>query len=63
MPRLELYAFEHYDEIRKRWIRARYRAEKRDIEARYPGKHRLVGAPEIRDVADDPDDRFPTPPR
>jgi hypothetical protein len=59
--RLELYAFEYFDELKKRWMLARYRATKAEIAARYP-LHRVVGEPEIREVEDDPGKRFPTPP-
>jgi hypothetical protein len=56
--RIELYAFEYFDPIRKRWLRGRYIATKADIEARYP-RHRVIGEPEIRDVPDDPPKRMP----
>ena len=44
---LELYLFSYYDELRKRWIRARYRATLQDIAAHY-SRYRIEGAPEIR---------------
>jgi hypothetical protein len=44
---LELYPFSYWDEMRKRWVKARYVATKADIEARHP-KHRIKGPPEIR---------------
>lgn len=47
-PPLELYPFSYYDEIRKRWIKARYVCELDEIKARYP-KYRIEGPPEIRD--------------
>jgi hypothetical protein len=59
--RIELYAFEYFDETRKRWLRGRYIATKANIEARYP-RHRIIGEPEIREVNDDPAKRFPTAP-
>ena len=48
-----LYAFDYFDPLRRRWVRARYRAEEHEIRARY-GTFRLVGEPEIREVPDDP---------
>lgn len=44
---LALYAFSYFDPIRRRWVKARYRATVEDIAARYP-QFRLEGAPEIR---------------
>ena len=59
--RLELHAFEYLDERCGKWQRARWRAHREEIEKHYP-KHRLVGEPEVREVTDDPKDRFPTSP-
>lgn len=49
--RIELFPFEFYDDIRKRWIRARYRAERHVIAQRYV-QARIVGAAEIREEGD-----------
>jgi hypothetical protein len=54
MPHLELYHFEYFDPLRKRWLRARYVASREAIAARHP-QHRLVGEPEIRELQDRPD--------
>jgi hypothetical protein len=58
---LQLFDFEYFDELRRRWLRGRYRAAKIDIAERYP-QHRLLGEPEVREVNDDPAKRFPTAP-
>ena len=42
-----LYPFSYYDDLRRRWLRARYKASLKDIQARYP-QYRLEGEPEIR---------------
>jgi hypothetical protein len=44
---LELYPFSYWDEMRKRWVKARYVATKADIEATHP-KYRIEGPPETR---------------
>ena len=51
MPRIELYAFEFFDPIRERWVRARYVATREEIAARHP-QYRIVGKPEVREVGD-----------
>ena len=51
--RLELFTFSYFDELRGRWIRARYRATLEEIKARYP-QHRIEGEPEIREGPRDP---------
>lgn len=51
--RLELYGFSYFDPMRRRWIRARYRATLEDIRANYP-EHRIEGEPEIREGPRDP---------
>lgn len=43
-----MYPFSYWDEVRKRWVRARYLATMADIQTRY-AKHRIEGPPEIRD--------------
>jgi hypothetical protein len=52
MPRVELYSFEYQDE-RGKWMRARYRASRETIGARYKA-FRLLGDPEVREESDDP---------
>ena len=42
-----LYRFSYYDELRGRWIRARYKCSLEDIRQRYP-QHRIEGKPETR---------------
>lgn len=49
--RIELYPFEFFDEVRRRWISARYRAELEVIAVRYE-RFRITGTPEIREVGD-----------
>lgn len=58
---VELFAFEYFDERRGRWVRARYRATRQAIAETYV-RFRIVGEPEVREVADDPAQRFPTKP-
>lgn len=48
MERVELYAFTYYDELRKRWTRARYKATREDIAKRYQ-QFKLEGEPELRE--------------
>jgi hypothetical protein len=45
---IKLYPFSYYNEVRKRWVRARYVAQLETIKATYP-KYRLEGQAEIRD--------------
>lgn len=52
MGRLELFAFRYRDAITGKWVRARYRAERREIEQRH-AEYQIIGPPEIRDG--DPD--------
>jgi hypothetical protein len=42
-----LYPFSYYDALRGRWVRARYKASRADIEKRY-AQFRLEGEAEIR---------------
>ena|SRR5438309_3288531 len=44
---LVLFPFRYFDPIRKRWVRARYVAERHEIEAGY-AQWKIIGAPEIR---------------
>ena len=46
-PVLLLYAFRFFDPIRRRWVRARYVAERHEIEVRYV-QWEIIGPPEIR---------------
>lgn len=59
--RIELYQFEYFDELRKKWMRARYRCQLAAIAERHK-LFRTIGDPEVRDVEDDPAKRFPTAP-
>jgi len=52
MGRVELYPFRFRDPVTGRWVRARYRAEREEIERRY-AEHEIIGPPEVRDG--DPD--------
>ena len=52
MGRVELFAFRYRDPTTGKWIRARYRAERREIAQRY-ADYEITGPPEIRDG--DPD--------
>ena len=58
MPRVELFPFRYRDPRTGKWIRARYRAEWREIEKRYV-EFEIAGPPEIRDV--DPEARYFSP--
>lgn len=50
MPRtIELYPFRYRDERTGKWIRARYLAERHELEQRYR-EWEIVGPPEIRHV-------------
>lgn len=49
MPRLELFRFRFRDPVTRKWIRARYRAERQEIAARYV-EWEITGPAEIRDV-------------
>ena len=44
---LLLYPFRYFDPVRKRWVRARYVAERHEIESRYE-QWEITGPPEIR---------------
>jgi hypothetical protein len=44
---LLLYSFRYFDPVRKRWIRARYVAERHVIESSY-AQWEIIGKPEIR---------------
>ena len=57
-PRLELYAFRYRYPRTGKWIRARYRADRDEIAARY-SEWEILGEPEIRDV--DPNARYFSP--
>lgn len=48
-PRLELYPFRFRDPITGKWTRARYRAERQEIAARY-AEWEITGPAELRDV-------------
>ena len=50
--RVELYPFSYFDPRRRRWIRARYVAEFREIAIRY-GCFRIEGPPEVREGPQD----------
>jgi hypothetical protein len=49
MARLELFLFRYRDARTGKWTLARYRAERREIEARY-AEFQIVGPPEIREI-------------
>lgn len=52
MKRIELYPFEYFDPMRRRWVRGRYVAAIDEIGTRH-GAFRIAGAPEVREVPDD----------
>ena len=54
---LLLYPFRYFDPVRRRWIRARYVAERHEIESRY-AQREIVGPPEIRLRGDPARDSF-----
>ena len=58
MPRLELFPFRYRDPVNRKWVRARYVAERHEIAARY-AEWEIIGPPEIRHV--DPEARYFTP--
>jgi hypothetical protein len=45
--RNELWEFRYFDPLRKRWIKARYRATREDIAGRY-AEYQIEGQPEVR---------------
>jgi hypothetical protein len=49
MRRLELYRFRYFDELRRRWLQARYVLQAPAIRCRYP-EYELISPPEIRHV-------------
>ena len=57
-PRIELFNFRYRDPRTGKWIRARYRAERHEIAARY-AEWEITGPAEVREV--DPDARPFTP--
>jgi hypothetical protein len=57
-PRLELFHFRYRDPRTGKWIRARYRADRDEIAARYE-EWEITRPAEIRDV--EPDARYFTP--
>jgi len=57
-PRLELFPFRYRDARTGKWVRARYRADREEIAARY-AEWEIIGPAEIRDV--DPGSRYFTP--
>jgi hypothetical protein len=59
-PRLELFPFRFRDPITGKWVRARYRAQRDEIAARYT-EWEIISEAEIRDV--DPNARPFTPHR
>jgi hypothetical protein len=58
---VELFHFSFYDDVRRRWLRARYMATRESIAAQYT-QFRIEGDPEVREVESDPGLRFPTAP-
>lgn len=54
MARLELFRFRHRNPVTGKWVKARYVAERHEIEARHAaGDWEIIGPPEIRIVPDD----------
>src|SRR5436190_6268077 len=49
MPRLELFPFRYRDPVSRKWVKARYVAERHVIAARY-AEWEIVAPPEIREV-------------
>jgi hypothetical protein len=52
MPCLELSSFRYRDRLTRKWVKARYVAERHEISARY-AEWETIGAPEIRDIVPD----------
>jgi hypothetical protein len=46
-PALLLFPFRYFDAVRGKWVRARYVAERHEIEARYE-QWEISGPPEVR---------------
>jgi hypothetical protein len=46
-PIFYLFAFRYKEELTRRWVKARYRAERHEIAARY-ATWEIIGEPEIR---------------
>ena len=57
-PRLELVPFRYRDPRTGKWVRARYRADRDEIAARY-AEWEIIGPAEVRDI--DPGARYFTP--
>jgi len=57
-PRIELFPFRYRDPRTRKWIRARYVAERHEIAARY-AEWEITGPAEIREV--NPEARYFTP--
>jgi hypothetical protein len=57
-PRLELFAFRYRDPRTGDWVRARVRADREELAARY-SQWEIIGPAQIRDVG--PDARYFTP--
>ena len=55
LPRLELFPFRYREPFTGKWVKARYRAERHEIAARY-NEWEIIGPPEIPDV--DPNARY-----
>ena len=55
---LELFPFRYREPFTGKWVKARYRAERHEIAARYK-EWEIIGPPEIREV--DPSARYFTP--
>lgn len=53
MTRIQLYPFSYFDIRTRKWWRARYVCELEAIAQRYAA-FKVTGAPEIREVPDDP---------
>jgi hypothetical protein len=58
MPRLYLYPFRYRDPLTGKWVKARYVAERHEINARH-AEWETIGPPEVRNV--NPDARYFTP--
>ena len=51
MRRLKLYPFRFKNPVSGKWVKARYVAERHEIEGRHaPGEWEIIGPPEIREI-------------
>lgn len=50
-PVIELFPFKYFDLVRQRWVKARYKASRVELAARYPQGFEITGPAEVREVS------------